>query len=252
MSTSTTLRRRTVTRTAAWAVPAVATAVAAPAYAASGAQCQQRGPGTILLQTVQDGDRTVPSTATAIVFPGGVSAWLSYDRLGSRRPHRNQPPVLVHLDPFDNTGQDPEAQTGKTGRAQYAGAWSYICLEHPAGMVAGDVLTMTITFTQPVQRFSLTLTQVDAIAGSYDDNVTLSPGGFAVTGKGSAISGDGTTTPFHSTSMGTTASPDHDVSVEWVGSGQQFVVSFAVGDYGTDSPCGQWMGVGNFVIDSCG
>jgi hypothetical protein len=205
-----------------------------------------------MLGTAQFGQESVPNTATWLAFPGGITATIAYARAGYRQLHLGQPAAWVPLDPFDDTGLDPSARTGRAYPAQDADRWYYITLQHPATMVDGDTMTMTITLNRPVQGFSLTLTQVDSLAGQYDDEVTLRPGGYAVTSQGAAVEGDGSTTPFHSSSPGSTASPDHDVSVEWVDSAQQFVVSFRVGSRGDDSQCGQWMGVGNFAINGCG
>ncbi|HEX3929802.1 MAG TPA: hypothetical protein VHW64_03810 [Nocardioides sp.] len=228
------MSRRTVTRTAVWAVPVVSTAVGAPALAAS------RGCQSVLgrLYTDQSGD--ISSIHFAGSGPGqAVSAGVAITQVRRGRTVR---------DPLGN------GVTGTTGTAQYQPGFYYVVLSHDQGMEVGDVLTMTVTLSRPVANFFLTLTQVDHLGGYYDDEVWLGTPGFSIVTRGTEVLGTGTqAVPFSSGSEASIHSNANDVTVTWPGSLDQFVVNYVVGDAGERlSQCGQWIGVGNVGYDSCG
>lgn len=227
------VRRRTLTRTAAWAVPVLTTVAAAPAYATSGG-CTQRGAGTMTTGTVSKH----PNVVTGLVFPGNVTASISISQVRAGKA----------IDPLS------DAETGRIFTTDYGTPWSYVRLHHAKGMKKGDTLTMTITFTQPVRNFGFTITDIDGSPDSWIDQVSVSPESFSIAGRGSNLTGAGTTaSPFLSDPQnpGNIDSPAGDAAVVWPGALTTFTVLYTAADSGNASAIGQMIGLGRFSFDNC-
>jgi hypothetical protein len=222
--------RRTIIRTAAWATPVVLTAVAAPSFAAgSGTDCTQLGSATLTPNRSGVVDR--------LVFPGGVSATISYAKTAHGRSRT----------PFDG-------ETGHVFSTDYGTPWDYIRLHHPEGMDQNDTLTMTIDFAQPVSSFSLTLTDIDMSVGSWIDEVSLAPASFVVDARGKNVVGGGTAgDPFTSAVDDNINSAAGDVTVTWAGPAalQAFTITYVAADADNRSNIGQMIGIGKFSYNNC-
>jgi hypothetical protein len=219
--------RRTVARGAAWATPVVLTAIAAPSYAAASGPCQTRGAGSM----ATDANGVV----TGLSFPGGITATLAYAK-------KNGTKVLNAFD----------GETGHQFSTDYGVPWTYVRLHHPEGMKQNDTLTLTITFSQPVMNFGLTMTDIDRAKDSWIDQVTLSPETFSTTGKGANVGGTGKIgAPFVSTQEGGIDSPAGDVTLTWPGALQVFTVTYVAADKKNNSGIGQMIGIGQFAYNNC-
>ena len=123
------LSRRTITKGAAWATPLLVTAVAAPAYAASG-PCVA-------------GQARSPTTGP-----------LPPSRPHSSRRRRSRQRSGGPLD--GGCRQRPtRAKPARSIRTEFAVApshpnWNYLKLHLPEGMTQGDTVTLTLSFSQPV------------------------------------------------------------------------------------------------------
>jgi hypothetical protein len=225
------VRRRTVTRTAAWAVPVIATVVAAPAYAATSGSCTQRGSGTLATGVVGKHKNVV----TGVVFPGNVTATVAITQTRHGKA----------VDPLS------DAETGRIFRTDYGTPWSYVRLHHAQGMTQGDTITMTVTFGQPVSNFGFTITDIDMDQGGWVDSVTLSPATFAIDAMGPNLTGDGSHVPFTADVEGNIDSAAGDVTVHWAQPASSFTITYVAADSGNDSDIGQMVGIGKFVYDNC-
>ncbi|HEX3929801.1 MAG TPA: hypothetical protein VHW64_03805 [Nocardioides sp.] len=232
------ISRRTVARTAAWAVPVVSVAMAAPAFAAASGGCQQRGAGTMRID-----NKT--GVVTTLVFPGSVTATVTITQVRAGKTYQ----------PFT------DKETGRIFTTDYATPWDYLRLHHAKGMRTGDVITMTITFSQAVSGFGFTITDIDGDQGEWIDQVRVSPETFSVLSTGSDVLGAGTSgSPFRSdpSDPGNIDSADGDATLVWPGAQTQFTIVYQAadtpdkdGDVNTSS-IGQMVGIGRFTYDNCG
>jgi hypothetical protein len=182
--TSTDLRpsRRTVTRAAAWSVPVVAAATAAPAYAASCA--------------------TVRVTANNVTTYNRVSAvqWTAtfdYDGTG---------PLLSNVLTAKAT-YDTGIAVRNDANTAAGGANDNFTVQNPVGGLGTYGLVMAqrvsgstgapaafghyaFSFSRAVSNLSFTLTDIDSTTGDFWDSVWLTPG-FAVSNPAAGLQGDG-------------------------------------------------------------
>jgi hypothetical protein len=223
------ISRRTVARSAVWAVPVVSVAMAAPAFAASGG-CQQQGAGTITTD-----QKT--GAVTALTFPGGVTAIVAITQVRNGKPYQ---PLM-------------DKETGRVFTTDYGTPWDYVRLHHAKGMKQGDVITMTITFPQPVSGFGFTITDIDGEQGQWIDQVAVAPQAFSAS-KGPNVIGAGTSAaPFLSdpSNPGNIDSADGDATLVWPGAQTQFTIVYTAADDRNTSDIGQMVGLGRFTYDNC-
>jgi hypothetical protein len=224
------LSRRTVTTAAAWAAPAVLTAVGAPAYAAGSIPaCTDRGSDLL--------DQGLGRQVTGLWFGNDEQADV----------------VITATDAAGNTisaGSD----TGKLARTTYSPRWNYITLHHAKGMKQGDTITLTLRFTpRPVRDFTATITAIDKVTGEWIDEVVVSPAPVGVVTRGSAVSGSGTVAdPFTSDVDKAIKDAAGDVTLLWPGPLTQVQIRYVAADLTNASPTGQRIGVGRFAYDNCG
>lgn len=179
--------RRTLVRGAAWTVPVVAVATAAPAFAAS--------PCDPLVNQTIDWDapatttwsRTNSNSGTASYDPDGATGEIpslsmtvaaNYSgnmRAGFEFPQGRQNPSLRVTSPIGGLGV--------SGLALYQATTS----TNPQGR--NEMGSYTFTFSRPVTNLRLTLTDIDSAFGDFWDVVELSPG-YTVTSQGSGLVAD--------------------------------------------------------------
>jgi hypothetical protein len=225
MRTSTPVGRRTVTRTAAWAVPAVATAAAAPAHAATSGHCPDWGVDTLSGTTGR-----VPFLAFT---PSGLQADLVYAAV------RNGKPAV---------------RDSATGRA--SATWEWLRLNQAAGMSQGDSVTLTIdNFVTPqayvsVRNLQLTVTAIDKVTGQWADQISFDPPPDLVVSQGANLT-RGQDGSFSADREGAASGSDGDVTVRWNGPLRTVRVTYTAADSQNASPTGQFVGVGRFSYDNC-
>jgi hypothetical protein len=212
------LSRRTLTKGAVWTTPLLVTAVAAPAYAASGPCVGGQAPLTSGTRPVNL--QFLPSTVTATI------GWSSTGAAGN-----DQTPGetgLVRTTQFNNSSNN----------------WNYLKQHLPDGMTQGDTVTLTLTFNQPVSKLSLTITDIDKDTSSWIDEVVVTPVGFTSV-KATNVIGTGTALdPFKSKVEGGIDSTLGDVTLTWAGPVTQVQVIYRAADVQNQSGIGQHIGVG--------
>lgn len=233
-----TVTRRVVTRTAAWAAPAVLTAVAAPAYAGSGTPCTDSG-------------AFLPNQGFGFLCPWFV--------LGPG----SQPQVDVDISAVSAQGQpvtqgyDTDALIRiKNDPSGNANAY-YIRLRQSLSMKPGDTLTMALTFTRSLRNFALTISNIDRYPGQWSDAVSVSSGASVLT-RGSNVIGSGTAAdPFVANTANAKAVEGADnnvasrVRVVWPGSLTRVSVTYVAADAKSASTTGPYIGVGTFSYNNC-
>ena len=177
--------RRTVARAAAWTVPVVAVATAAPAYAAS--PCDRRANEVL----DWDGSRTVYTrsnsrTAKASFDPDGTgpvpvldlnitAAYWGNMKSGYEFPNNRANPSL--------RVSAPVGGLGVSGLSM----WQSTTSGSPAG--SADRGAYTFSFTRPVSNLRFTLTDIDSQSGDFWDVIMLTPG-YTVTSQPATIRDD--------------------------------------------------------------
>ena len=154
--------RRSVLRAAAWTTPVIALATAAPAQAAS--RCVNKTNFNAL---------TTGTKPTQIAFPGtGVTATLSYVGYGG----------------FTGSSTNGAVQNGPQGGNPATQKW--IKFENDTARF-GSGLDVKIVFSEPVNKLSFTLFDLDWADGNHRDAViaTTPPTSFTIA---SALQGNGT------------------------------------------------------------
>lgn len=132
-SVSSSISRRTIVKTAAWASPAIVASTAAPAFASS-------PPPTTLTATF---NRSIYTIAPSTGLPGGAVTVTVIDPKG---PVANAQVTVTIVDPDDVTGPGAEDGTGEPG------------IEHPGEGVAG--------LARPTARFAAGTTYVGITSAS--------------------------------------------------------------------------------------
>jgi hypothetical protein len=187
--------RRAVTRGAAWSVPVVAVAMAAPASANTSGACQT---GKL------DWDQVALGTQTGkVLVPiGGTGVTMTVTTSG-------------------DTGAANNGQVTSTA----TGGQSRVMRFYDLNNKNNTSQQVTITFSKPVRNVSLSLLDVDSQAGNrgtnaYEDLVTIVTAGWSGT-KHANIIGDGT--PAHPYRAKNTDSPvagssaDSNIDLTWAG-----------------------------------
>ena len=232
------ISRRTVTRGMAWTAPVVLTSVTAPAFAAS----------TVCLAS-QDTLQQRSSVLNGLAFSGStITASLTYQAV-------NKNGVLL-------SDQTPE-ETGWIVPTPYNTAanprWNYIKLHHPTDVAQGNVITLTITFTENVENLSLTITDIDKntivnAPNRWIDEVVITPGGFTdtVPAKGANVIGAGTATnPYASSVNENISTPAGDVTLTWAGPLKVVTIAYKAAGSNNVNDWGQQIGVGKLSFDNC-
>jgi hypothetical protein len=222
MNTTKRLSRRTLAKGAAWTAPVVLTAVAAPAYASS-LPCLK---GQALLSNPGS-----DAVVTTLAFPPSlVTAAVTY----SAQAWQDQTP----------------GDTGQVRSTEFPGGtqWNYVTLRHPEGADTGDTVTMTISFSQPVQNLTLRVTNIDKVTGDFIDEIVVGPATFEATvGPRVSLSGGG----FKATAEGAITSNQGDVTLFWSAPVQQVHITLRAADDDNASFDGQYVGVGLIGFDNC-
>ena len=203
--------RRAVARGAAWSVPVVALAVAAPANAATYVSC---APGTLSWDNYAAGTNLLGK----VLVPTGANLTgltLSITATG------------------DTTAANNGAVTSTT-----TGGQSKVLRFYDVNNKSNTSQLVTITFSKPVQNLSFSLLDVDSQIGNfgavaYEDLVTVVTAGWSGTRHANVI-GDGT--PAHPYRAKNTNSPvagsSADSNVDLVFAGPLSSVSFLYGQDG--------------------
>lgn len=175
--------RRTLTRAAAWSVPAIAVAAAAPAFAAS--PCDVRV-GEVL---DWDGSRVAftrtSTTARAVLDPDatGPVPSLTLDVVAT---------YSGNMKAGDEAGSNPNPNlrvTSPIGGLGVSGLslWQATTSASPRG--AADQGTYTFTFSRPVSNLVFTVTDIDSQGGDFWDVLRLSPG-YVVENRPNTVASD--------------------------------------------------------------
>jgi hypothetical protein len=229
--------RRTVARTAAWAVPVVITAVGAPAYAATSGTPTCTDSGTAPL-TVGNQKVTTLAFMDATGKATGVSASVAItatDKTGKALPPNRQSP-----------------DTGTVATTDYSPGWNDLILHMPKGLKQGDTLKLTLTFSKPVKNATLSMTDIDKLTQQWIDNVVVSPSGFSVATKGPDVSGSGTTAdPFTANVEAEIHTNAGDLTLVWPGTVTSVTVTYIAADKDNKSELGQHIGIGKFGYNNC-
>jgi len=223
---TTVISRRALARTAAWATPVVLVAVTAPAYAATSGQCTDFGQADL---------GAVGSKPGSLLLP----------------PSSNK--ATISLKGTDSKGNvlALDGATGSVATTDYTPGWSYLMLHHAKGMRQGNTITLTLSFDQPVENLTLTVTDIDKITGEWIDQVYTSPVG-TVSTKGPNVVGSGTSAdPFTSKVEAEIHTAAGDLTLTWPGPLSVVQLFFRVGDTKNTSSNGQHIGVGKIGFDSC-
>ncbi len=185
-----------MTRGAAWSIPVVSLAVAAPAMAASGCKMTT---GLLNWDAFADGSQTGKALATT--GGTGVTATVT------------------------TTGGDTAAGNGVV-TSTVTGGLSKVMRFTSLNNVNNTSQTVTITFNKPVQNVSFSLLDIDSAPGGYYDQVIISTAGFTgskhsnVIGAGAAKGNGNNNGPYrppdddHSVAGG---SSNGNVDLSWTG-----------------------------------
>lgn len=218
--------RRSVTRAAAWSVPVIAAATTAPAYAAS---CT---PVTV--------------NATHSGLPTRVSnvEWrTTFDHDGNGPLPGNTMTVKASYDTGmvvrdygpNGTNDNFTLQNGVGG----LNAYGLVMAQRLSGSSFNTTPfgRYTFTFTKPVTGLTFTLTDIDSTTGDFWDSVWLTPG-FTYTGRGSTMTGVGTSgDPFRqangNTAVNNTTDGNGNVTISYAGTISSFTVNYSNRQTGT-------------------
>lgn len=174
---SSSVSRRSITRGAAWSLPAIAVGAVVPAFGAASPTCANPQIHTITWGTKPSGTLITDTTYT----PTGSATTLSTSASGSTGGNLNL-----------------RVRTAATSGISL----SSVDISLPSLPNAGQ--TVTFSFSQPVSNLTFTLGDIDR-ANIGRENVGLSPSNFVVSDRGSVVTGAGTTDdPF----VGTAVAPN--------------------------------------------
>ena len=175
--------RRNVVRGAAWSVPVIAVATAAPAFAAS--PCDPRTNQVLAWDstTTTNWTRTNSRSGSASYDPDGNGAIpaltlsVSTGYTGNMRPGYE----------FPNNRQNPSLRVSTpVGGLSASGLALYQSTTSTSPQGRNEIGTYTFTFSRPVTNLRLTLTDIDSAFGDFWDVVELSAG-YTVTNQGSGL-----------------------------------------------------------------
>lgn len=162
--------RRSVTRAAAWSVPVIAAATAAPAYAAS--PCDPRtnqrldwdGSNVAFSRSSDVAARATftPAVGVPVLTLDVAAAYTGLMRSGYEAPGNRQNPSLRLA-----------TNVGNLGRSGIS-LWQASTRSAPA--FTSDLGAYTFTFSRPVSNLRFTITDVDSATGDFRDALTLSSG----------------------------------------------------------------------------
>jgi hypothetical protein len=188
--------RRAVARGAAWSIPVVSLAVAAPAMAASGCKLTT---GLLSWDVFTSGSN---QTGHALATSGGTG-------------------VTVTVSLSGDTGADNNGEVTSTS----TGGLSKVLRFYDLNDHSNTSQTVTLTFSKPVQNLSFSLLDVDSQSGNrgqaaYEDLVIVNTAGWTAT-KHSNVKGLGTTAmPYRAQTTNSPedgSSPDSNVDLGWTG-----------------------------------
>lgn len=154
--------RRAVTRGAAWSIPVVSLAVAAPAMAASGCNMTT---GQLSWDVFADDSN---QTGKALATTGGTGVT-----------------VTISLSGDTNADHNGEVSSAATG------GMSKVLRLYDVNHKANTQQVVTLTFSKPVQNISFSLLDIDSNGGAYGDQVIIGTAGWTAT-KHSNVKGSGT------------------------------------------------------------
>lgn len=190
--------RRAVTRGAAWSIPVISLAVAAPAMAASGCKMTT---GQLSWDVFADNS---DQTGKALATTGGTG-------------------VTVTVSLSGDTGAD---NNGKIWSSTQTGGLDKVLRFFDLNNVANTAQTITLTFSKPVQNVSFSLLDIDSAPGGYYDQVIINTAGFTgskhsnVIGAGAATGNGNNSGPYrppddnHAVSG---SNSDGNVDLSWTG-----------------------------------
>lgn len=188
--------RRAVARGAAWSIPVVSMAIAAPAMAASGCKLTT---GLLSWDVFADGSN---QTGHALATSGGTGVTVTVSLSGATGAQNN--------------GNVTSTSTGSDSK---------VIRFYDQNNVANTSQTITLTFNKPVQNLSFSLLDVDSAQqqgrqAGYEDLVVVNTTGFTAT-KHSNVKGSGTAAaPFRAVSTNSPvagSNADSNVDLAWTG-----------------------------------
>jgi hypothetical protein len=183
--------RRAVTRGAAWSIPVISLAVAAPAMAASGCTMTT---GTLSWDVFADG---TSQTGQTLATTGGTGVTVTVSLSGDSGATHN--------------GEVTSAVTGGESK---------VLRLYDLSNKANTQQTVTLTFSKPVQNVSFSLLDIDSNGGRYADQVIIDTAGWTAT-KHSNVKGSGTASaPYraqNSNSPVDGSSADSNLDLSWTG-----------------------------------
>ncbi|HSF97982.1 MAG TPA: hypothetical protein VLA55_04760 [Ornithinibacter sp.] len=216
------ITRRTVSAGAAWAVPVIAMAAAAPAMATS--QC---------VVTTNFDDLTVGTRPTMLTFlPSSVTAVVTYTSTG-------------------NGGDDTPGDTGLVAATSTSPSWNYLEIEMLEPLTTNDSVTVTITFSAPVENLTFKLHDIDGLANQWRDTVRIDTAGFTSV-RGANIIGTGVTgDPFRNQTEvdNPIETGVADVTLTWAGPVDAVTFTYLAGISGSSD--NQHIGLGDISFTDC-
>ena len=216
--------RRTIVKGAAWSVPAIALAAAAPAFAAS--QCL---PAVIDWNAFADG--TTPGT---ISVPGTT------------------PALTATISVAYSSGSSPSATSGKVVDGPQGGVTGRYYRVEFAPARQNNAATVTITFNRPVRDLRFTILDIDATTG-YRDQVVVTTPGFSYQ-RAAKVIGSGTTAdPFRMSAPLANIAPtssDGNVQLAWAGPLSTISFTYSQPNEAASSQ-NMVVGIGNVSVDPC-
>ncbi len=186
-----------MTRGAAWSIPVVSLAVAAPAMAASGCKMTT---GQLNWSSFAAGSN---QTGKVLATTGGTG-------------------VTVTISLSGDTGATGNGIVTTTSTGGKSPVMRFTSLNN----VRNTSQVITITFNKPVQNLTFSLLDIDSTPGGYYDNVIISTTGFTATkhsnviGAGTANGNGNNSGPFRAPdddSPVAGSSADGNVDLSWVG-----------------------------------
>lgn len=244
--------RRTVTRAAAWSVPVVAAAAAAPAYAASCAPVRM----------------TVANVVYAATQRVSAVRWTTtFDPDGSGSKPNNVLTVEATYDNDMKVRNDAGTTSGGANdnfTIQQAvgalGTYGLVMAQRPSLDTPTAPLNADghykFTFTRAVSNLTFTLTDIDSAAGDFLDSVVLTSGFTFVIPGTSTLQGEGTVAkPFRPKSTNTpidnTNSSAGNVTITYPGPITTFTVDYrnAASSFAANVDQDQVVTISNFAFD---
>jgi len=211
-----------VTRGAAWSIPVVSLAVAAPAMAASGCKMTT---GLLSWDVFPDDSN---QTGQALATTGGTGVT-----------------VTISLSGDTNANHNGEVTSTVTG------GMSKVLRFYDRNNKANTQQVVTLTFSKPVQNISFSLLDIDSNGGAYGDLVIINTAGWTAT-KHSNVKGSGTVSaPYAAQSRNSPvdgSSADANLDLSWTG--PVSAVSFTYKQDGsvTGDP---FIGISDIAFQSC-